>query len=64
MDAEVDVAVEERVLDLAHESRLVAAALAAIPRGLDRDDLGIADRVGDELGLGERERAAASAEPH
>ena len=62
VDAEVDLAVEQRALDLAHEARLVAAALAPVARGLDRDDLGVAERVGDELRLGERQRAAASAE--
>ncbi len=61
---EVDVAAEQRRVDLAHPALLVAAGAVAVARRRDRHDLGTAERGGDLAGLRERERAAAGPEPH
>jgi hypothetical protein len=64
---EVDLAVEQRPLDLADEASLVPSRLMKA-RGLDRHDRGfrqpgLLDRLRDRLGLGERQSAASGAEP-
>jgi len=63
VDRDVDVAAQERGVDLADPALLVAVGAVAVAGGGDRHDLG-AERVGDLAGLRERERAAAGSEPH
>lgn len=70
VDGELDLAGEQRPLDLADESGLVVegggsggARGALVARRADRDELGVADRLGDRSRLRQGERAAASTDP-
>ena len=68
VDGEVDLAVEQRPLDLADEARLVVGVAAAdgppsSPEVRIDDELGVADRVGDRARLRQRQGAAAGADP-
>jgi len=59
---DIDLAVEQRPLDLADEPCFVTAPGGPV-LGLDRDDLGSAQGLGDQLRLRQREGAAARPEP-
>ena len=62
---EVDLAGEQRALELGDPARLVAAAAAAVAGGRDRDQLGVlAEPLGHPARLRERQRAPACADAH
>jgi hypothetical protein len=67
VDGEIDLAVEQRPLDLADEARLVVRirvrGTALVAGRADDDELGVADRRGDRARLRQRQGAAAGADP-
>jgi hypothetical protein len=67
VDGEIDLAVEQRPLDLANEARLVVVPRrgrsALVAGGADDDELGAVDSRGDRSRLRQRKGAAAGADP-
>jgi hypothetical protein len=70
VDRKLDLAFEQGALDLTDEARLVVeggsdggAGSALVARGPDRDELGVAERLGHRARLRQRQGAAAGTDP-